>query len=126
MNVSVKIDGLDRLQASLRRVPKVVEAQSQNAVRAAAASAAQRARTFAPRDTGRLQSAIGHTVRGLTGGVVIGAQAPYWHFVEFGTVHMAARPFVRSARELEAPELRQRVRTIGTQVQRAWGTGGRF
>lgn len=56
---------------------------------------------LAPVDTGRLQASIDYVVTEDAEGPValIGTNVPYGIFVELGTVHAAAQPFLRPALE---------------------------
>lgn len=53
------------------------------------------ARSRCPVDTGRLRASI--TVKRLPQGVVVGSNVEYAGYVEYGTRHMAARPYLRPA-----------------------------
>jgi HK97 gp10 family phage protein len=53
------------------------------------------AKVACPVDTGRLRDSISHEVDGDT--VRVTASAPYAAYVEDGTQHMAAEPFLRPA-----------------------------
>jgi HK97 gp10 family phage protein len=53
------------------------------------------AKVACPVDTGRLRDSIGHEVDGDT--VRVTASAPYAAYVEEGTRHMAAEPYLRPA-----------------------------
>jgi len=72
------------------------------AVRKAAHDIEARAKTKAPVDTGALKASIkARAVDQLTSEVVVGQS--YGLFQEFGTVRMAARPFLRPAVEEVGP-----------------------
>ncbi len=59
------------------------------------------AKKACPVDTGRLRNSITHLVSGREGGreVYIGTNVEYAPYVEEGTVHMAAQPFLKPAAE---------------------------
>ena len=53
------------------------------------------ARRLAPVDTGRLRASI--TVKRTPDGVTVGTNVEYAPYVEYGTRHMAAQPYLRPA-----------------------------
>lgn len=57
------------------------------------------AKRIAPVDTGRLRSSITHEVGGDAEGIVarVGTNVEYAAHLEYGTVRMSARPFLRPA-----------------------------
>lgn len=59
------------------------------------------AKKACPVDTGRLRNSITHLVSGREGSreVYIGTNVEYAPYVEEGTVHMAAQPFLKPAAE---------------------------
>lgn len=120
----VTLHGMEKLQAALKRAPELVKAESQQAVRVSTFAIAQRARALAPQDTGRLRAAISSSARGQSGRVLIDKSAHYWRFVEYGTVTMPSRPFIRTAAELESGDFVQRVRMIGSKLEKDWPSGG--
>lgn len=80
-----------------------VESESRAAVLKSAERVAAKARSYAPVDTGYLKSSIeaSSVTSGKEADILVGA--PYGAYVEYGTVHMAAQPFLTPAiREEEA------------------------
>lgn len=118
------LTGMDGLLRALRETPEIARAELAYAVSASVAAIAQRMRATVPRRSGLLRSSIStstrSTQRGIVGRVEIGIDPFYWHFLEFGTVNMAARPFIRPAGELEAPAFEESLRTIAQKMERAW------
>lgn len=141
--VTLKIEGMEALQAAIRTAPDRVKAYAGDAVALTTFAIAQRAKALAPRDTGALQRSITASSRGLTGKVTIaeggetiggrtvfgpgdmGRHRPavYWRFVEFGTKRTAARPFLRPAAEAESEAYLQRFREVGRKLERDFSAG---
>lgn len=55
------------------------------------------AKLACPVDTGRLRSSITHITKPSDNAVYVGTNVEYGPCVELGTVHMAARPFLKPA-----------------------------
>lgn len=55
------------------------------------------AKLACPVDTGRLRSSVTHMTKPSDGAVYVGTNVEYGPCVELGTVHMAARPFLKPA-----------------------------
>lgn len=123
----MKLDGFEATRRAFQRAPDVARVHASSAVAASTFAVAQRARSLVPVDTGTLKSAIetSRTVSGLTGTVGVAQPGFYWRFVEFGTQHMAARPFFRPAAEMERSAFIERFRQIGPKIERDM-TVGRF
>lgn len=123
------LEGFERTMKALQSAPEVVRSLSSAAINTSTFAIAQRARALVPVDTGKLKNAIeaNKVVTALTGSVGVNksVDAFYWRFVEFGTKHMAARPFFRPAAEEERDRFIQRMRDIGPQLERDL-TAGRF
>lgn len=115
--LSVKIEGLSELQREMRELgPKLARRGLRAATNAAAQVIKKEAKALVPVDTGRLKRKAIYVKRSRRGssatresylvGVRVGRKeqakdrdAYYWFLVEFGTVKMAARPFMRPAFE---------------------------
>lgn len=124
--VTIQLDGMQALQRAITRAPDVVKAHAGDAVASTSFAVAQRAKALAPVATGTLKGAItAQASKGLTGGVTIGPQAFYWRFVEYGTQRTSARPFLRTAAEMESNAFIQRMRAIGPKLEKDF-SGGRF
>ena len=90
---------------------------------ACAARILQRAQALVPVRTGALRASIqietpAATPLGETGMRTINVSAgmPYAPFVEFGTRHMAARPYLRPAAEGERDRYKNAVARIGNEL----------
>lgn len=105
------------LAALEKRLQQVAEKIGKKALRGAARKAMnevrKEARSKAPEDSGLLEHNFGLLTRikgadvmakvGVRGGARENDTTPYyWRFVEFGTEHIAARPFLRPALENNA------------------------
>lgn len=126
--VRVTLEGFEKTMKALQSAPDVARTHASNAIAASTFAVAQRARSLVPVDTGELKRSIESsrpTAKGLTGRVGVSGSAHYWRFVEFGTRYMAARPFFRPAAEMERREFIERMRRIGTLVERDL-VAGRF
>ncbi len=125
------IQGMDGLRRALKAVPEVASAHISDAIGLTTFAVAQRARSLVPVASGVLKASIGTTKpsktrTGINGNVgLTDARAYYWRFVEYGTKHMAARPFFRPAAESESDDFVQRLRAIGPKIEREM-SGGRF
>jgi HK97 gp10 family phage protein len=122
------LDGFERTRRALASAPELARVHASSAVATSTFAVAQRARSLVPVDTGTLKASIdtSRTVSGLTGRVGLsGNDAFYWRFVEYGTVKMPARPFFRTAAELERNAFIDRFRQIGALIERDM-TAGRF
>lgn len=105
----IDFTGLDDLAEDFLRLEKGLQNKvSRQAVAAGARIARDKVRASAPFRTGRLKRGIVSSVarRSETPGEVVAGvkvaaprkdkEAPfYWPFLELGTVHMAAQPFIR-------------------------------
>ena len=131
MDETFKVDGLSALYEQLQQLPVKLEKNIlRGAIRAGAKPVAAEARRLAPvlssNDPRREMGALSKSVRIMStgtrggtvkGGVVAGgrttvgrgqnkvkADAFYAHFVEYGTVKMTARPFMRPAVDTRTQE----------------------
>lgn len=84
---------------ALRRLPDFAKSGVQQVMDATAFQVQRRASELAPRKTGRLQLNVRWQSRPRSLRAVVGVdmQSFYWKFVEYGTVHAEARPFMRPA-----------------------------
>jgi hypothetical protein len=120
----MRLDGFEALQRAIRTAPDLVKEGASEAVEKTAYSCSARARALAPYRTGRLKSAIGWRARGLSGRVTVDrAIAPYWKHVEHGTEKWGGKAYIRPAAELESNPYLERIRAVGTSLERAWPTG---
>lgn len=100
MTNKVQIEGLDDLKAAFAKLDKAMQGQTlKNAVRAGSLIIERGAIVKCPVLTGNLRRSI-HTEINGTNTLVqadIGTDVGYAPHVEFGTVHMAAQPYLRPA-----------------------------
>lgn len=130
------ITGLDAFLSKLRDAPDYVRSKASQAVSASTFSTERSVRSGAPVDTGTLQRAIHSKAAALTGTVLIGPEAYYWRFVEYGTTRgtslggrattIAARPFVRQAAEMEQPIFERRMQDVANDLTVFVASGSRF
>jgi HK97 gp10 family phage protein len=103
--ITFKITGLDKLEQKLKGLgPAVATRIGADSLTAGAAPITKAMRRLAPYRTGALRRSITSRAVRATGGSVlsrmIGFKSPgryISHLLEFGTVKMAARPFIRPA-----------------------------
>lgn len=88
MSVEINPAGQAELEAALLRQGQQIGAQIE-----------RRAKRLAPVDTGRLRSSITHTVEQTGDGVLVTvySDVEYAPYVEAGTRHQEAQPFLRPA-----------------------------
>jgi HK97 gp10 family phage protein len=126
MSVTLKIEGLDKLNAALKEFPENI---ARNVLRGGVSSAAavirNEARRLAPKESGEMAKDIMlKRERSSTNYVAnysvfvrsgkksrlsgkrrdVDKDSYYWRFVEFGTCKMAAKPFMRPAFDAMARE----------------------
>jgi HK97 gp10 family phage protein len=115
--------GMDALKRAVTESPKELKRWSSDAVRQSTWAIADKMRRRAPVRSGTLLTSIDAKVpvsTGLIGRVEIQGDAFYWRFLEYGTIHMKARPFVRPAAEEESNVFVGRFSTIARQLERFW------
>jgi HK97 gp10 family phage protein len=110
-----RIDGLKDIQDRLARIVSNVTGREMKAVYVEAAGiVADDIRARAPEDTGLLKRAIFVGSGDLNKpNALVGVgyrKAPHAHLVEYGTVKMAARPFVRPALSANGPQVAEFIR----------------
>jgi len=117
--VTMQLTGMEGLQRALKSAPERVQAGAADAVLKSAFAIAQRARSLAPYRTGALRNAIASASRGTSGRVGLDNPAVYyWRHVEFGTVKQRAHPFFRPAAEAESSAYVDRLRRVGSDLER--------
>lgn len=119
----MKLEGIESLKRAVTESPKELKRWSSDAVRQSTWAIADKMRKRAPVRSGTLLSSIDARVpvaTGLTGRVFIEGDAFYWRFLEYGTVKMTARPFVRPAAEEESNPYIERFRDVGRKLERFW------
>lgn len=113
----MSLTGVAGLIRALQQTPEIAKEELRHVVSTTAFAIAQRMRATVQRASGLLASNIGTSQRGLTGYATIGVDAFYWHFLEYGTVKMGAKPFVRPSGELEAPIFEQRIKAVARAIE---------
>ena len=109
--VTVRFNKVPQLSGNLRKL-------AAEAVEGAALQTEAIAKPLAPVDTGFLRSSI-QAAKGdneLTWEVAVGAE--YGIFLEHGTVHMPARPFITPAVEIVRPQFLSQMGDIVDQAAR--------
>jgi HK97 gp10 family phage protein len=122
------VSGLSELHRGLEQAPELARERLADDVAVSTAATENRVRSLAPSDTGNLRRAIDSSARGLQGRVTIEDDAYYWRFIEYGYYrgfstlggrrYIAARPFVRTATELETEPFVQRVEAAAKLIAR--------
>jgi HK97 gp10 family phage protein len=103
--MSVRIYGMSRTKAALKRVQAEAEAAAGPASKAGGEIVQREMASRAPSDTGALISMITTDEDSLGSGATtkVGSEAPYDRFVQLGTVHMAAQPYGEQAAAASVP-----------------------
>ena len=127
--LKVHISGASQINSVLRRLPDRVQKQElQKSLRAGGNIIRDAAQALAPVDTGEGRDSIKVTaVRGNSAKmvrlVVNTGKAFYLNFIEFGTRHMRARPFMRPAFDETAGQALQKIgHTLGKGVEKQAAT----
>ncbi|HJT96608.1 MAG TPA: HK97-gp10 family putative phage morphogenesis protein [Mycobacterium sp.] len=124
--ITTTLVGFDEVRAAVKRVPDAARVVLADVIAKTTFAVRQRALVAAPRgETGRLRASLLSSSRGLSGRVEIrDPDVHYWRFLEYGTVKIAARPFVRPAAELETNDFTERVRQAGRRMEQAFVSHG--
>jgi len=117
------ITGMESLKRAISAAPDVVKKEASRAIRESTIAVADRMRRLAPVRSGALKAAIATklpTGSGLVGLVFFDdPRVFYWKFLEYGTVRIPPRPFVRPSAEAEAPRYIARMEAAGSAVEAA-------
>lgn len=116
--MTVRVDGLGDLNGKLRRIEAAVGRAAKREVKRTALNVQRKAREAAPMDTGRLRNSI--AVEDLEGRLdaAIGTNVEYGPFIEFGTRHQHAQPYLFPAMESERVPFRDRFNEAVIQALR--------
>ena len=109
--MAVQLIGLKEANRALRKLPDFAKAKAQEVMDVSAFQVARGAEARAPRRTGQLAGDIEWEARPRSLSAVVGVahQSFYWKFLEYGTVKMGARPFMRPAAEAVASDHESRL-----------------
>ncbi len=102
MAIVSQIVGLKEANAALRRLPEFARAKAQREIDVTAFQVYNGALARVRRRTGFLALTLGWASRPGSVSAVVGVEndtAFYWKFLEYGTVRMSAKPFMRPAAE---------------------------
>lgn len=118
----VKIEGLDALKQRFNRLPRQIQSDTlADAMRDVCKMVRDQMAMEAPHgETGHLAAHMTYRVRrsvreGIVGEIGPGKAEFYARFLEFGTIHMAPRPFMRLALEARSADA---VRMIGQAINK--------
>lgn len=120
--------GLREANRALRQLPEFARPRVQAVMDRTGFRVAQGAQQRVRRRTGFLAARIRWESRPRTLSAVAGVspEAFYWKFLEYGTVHMEAAPFIRPAAEAERDhhqhDLVEALERAGQQVEQASGS----
>jgi len=106
------VGNFSQVQAALGRIPPRVDVADEIVEENAAQIVAQIAEQLAPKLTGKLSASVDDE-----GGLVV-VTAPYGAYVEYGTRHTKAQPFLRPAAERAELIIRQSAEPIYTAASR--------
>jgi HK97 gp10 family phage protein len=124
-----------RLRRKLRRFPEELRADIRNAMVVSAAELRDEIRANAPRKTGALAEAADYTLSrdGLSAKVGYSREAGFKrqfkragfkaHWLEFGTKHSAAQPFIRPAYRAKLKGILNRIDSAVRKTLRRASTG---
>jgi HK97 gp10 family phage protein len=122
--IDLLITGLETLRAGLLRLPQVIRREVAPAVNNTSAQMANAARARVAVRTGRLKGAIAATPATENGNRVSGGlvltdpqAAEYAFYVEFGTVYMAAQPFILPALDEVRATFEQELQAAGARTE---------
>jgi HK97 gp10 family phage protein len=108
--LSVEIDGLTAIEDAPKYIQRAVADSLEDTVTSGALLIENEAKILAPVKTGNLRRSIHHLTVDKSEQAVsvqVGPTAFYAKFLEFGTRHMKARPFMRPAFDTKGPDARK-------------------
>ncbi len=83
-----------------KKITDAVKAGIPGAVQIAAVNISSKAKDLSPVDTGNLRNSISYRQGNRPNEMIVGANAPYAIYQEFGTRNMPPQPFMRPAIDL--------------------------
>ena len=122
--VTSSLDGFEATRRAFVAAPDLVQVLAAGVVAKSTFAVAQRMRASVRVRTGKLRSQIVSSSTGLNGRVGFASKEVfYWRFVEFGTVRLPARPFIRPSAEAEADPYVREMAAIGRKLERDMSAG---
>jgi HK97 gp10 family phage protein len=128
--ISVQVEGMEEILRDLRKAQADVQQEAREVLKEQAKIIRDDARSRCPEDTGTLKKSVRLSVsrKGLNasvsaGGKVQGKDAYYAQFVEFGTKHSPAQPFLYPAGRAHEKETEEKLVKVLTDAVRK-GAGG--
>lgn len=128
--ISVRVEGMEEILRDLRKAQADVQQEAREVLKEQAKIIRDDARSRCPEDTGTLKKSVRLSVsrKGLNasvsaGGKVQGKDAYYAQFVEFGTKHSPAQPFLYPAGRAHEKETEEKLVKVLTDAVRK-GAGG--
>ena len=113
----LQVLGVEETQKALLDRSREINDKALKALQASAMRIEKAAKTLCPYDTGTLRRSISVSQpmedRGTT--YLVGPHTTYDAFVEFGTRHMGAQPYLRPAYEAEIPQLKDAMHEVATK-----------
>jgi len=108
VEIACDVKGIEKFQETMRQFDSAVQKHVHRQLASWAADVKALARQLAPVRTGHLRSTIYADVKEWV--ATIGAEATYAMYVELGTRHMQARPYLYPAIQTYLPQLEQNIR----------------
>ena len=106
--MGIEVTGLRPLMATITKYSDLLEDLTPS-LQTGIEKGADHARSVVPVDTGYLQSTIYGQVNGPNE-AEMGATAEYAAFVEFGTIHMAAQPYIEPGSQIALQSVLEDIR----------------
>jgi HK97 gp10 family phage protein len=107
VEITCDVDGIEEFQAAMQRFDTAMQNQVRRFLMSWAADVKAAAMRNAPVRTGHLRSSIYATIKDWV--AQIGAEATYALFVELGTRHMRAQPYLWPATQEYLPSLEMNI-----------------
>lgn len=120
--ISVRIEGLDRLLAKLRGKPAIFAGPLRQALTKSAVLVENTAKLAAPVDTGRMRASHTHKIDGAATPLwaKVGVNTTYASFVHEGTSRMKSRPWLRNALHRARPQIDHFLKAAEGAIEAAW------
>lgn len=128
--MTARLQGIIEARRAFARIPEAMRDAINDANETTAREIVRGAQGRVRQRTGLLMRSIDYSIdkrRGQAKVGIVAGPAFYGHFLEFGTVRMAARPFMTPAVEAERGPHEQRMIASGRQIEKdVAAVGGRF